>query len=124
MISGVRQAFKPGTGIPGAAKSDRDRDNDSDYRPTGGDHEWTTHRYTVRGVITGGDWSSRRHDPGVVADLRPAEGPASDEREVIERLSKKGDSGESTALWSMPRTTPGVITPPKPKNEFDFGWGS
>lgn len=109
VISGVRQAFQPGTGLPAPAKGGTKRDAESQYRPEGGDHQWTVDREVVPGVISGGDWTGREHHPGAVAELRGRPERA-DETATVERLSKPAEAaGKDDDYWNLPTGGRGVV---------------
>lgn len=127
VVSGVRQAFKPGSG-PGssgaAGKPPKKREDERGLLPNeGGEYIWTTSGTTVPAVITGTDWSTREHTRGPAAELRadPRKAPVVDERDIVERLSRKDEPQDANQLWPIPKGTPGVIKAPKP-GTYDDDW--
>ena len=149
VITGVRQAMKPGAGVNGArpvpraagrggaspnpgrgptlapepSRRNRSTDDGSGPGATDGEYIWQVAGVTVPSVITGGDWSGHDHTPGPTPGLRtdPADAPVTDEHATVERLSRRNVEPSESELWSLSGTVPGVFRAPSPR-KYDDEW--
>ncbi|ADD44997.1 hypothetical protein [Stackebrandtia nassauensis] len=108
-------AGRPAAPLKPVVQKSHRRDEDKRLSSDGPLEEfWEPNGAVVPAVITRrSDWQGHRHDPGPVKPLRANEELSGqfDEREVVDRLSRRGgETEEHSELWRAPKTSPTIIT--------------